>query len=74
MPKGHRQEDHRRGGDYVLVVKDNQEHLLEDIQETVERALDGEFPTHAGCDIHHRARARSPGVRSYVVIQSGRHT
>src|SRR5205823_6231884 len=31
------------GGDYVLVVKGNQEHLLEDIQETVARALDGEL-------------------------------
>jgi predicted transposase YbfD/YdcC len=29
------------GGDYVLVVKGNQEHLLADIQETVARALDG---------------------------------
>jgi predicted transposase YbfD/YdcC len=32
------------GGDYVLVVKANQEHLLQDIQETVGRALDGELP------------------------------
>lgn len=31
------------GGAYVLVVKGNQEHLLEDIQETVSRALDGEL-------------------------------
>jgi predicted transposase YbfD/YdcC len=31
------------GGDYVLVVKANQEHLLEDIQETVRKALDGEL-------------------------------
>lgn len=29
------------GGDYVLVVKGNQEHLLEDIQQTVARALEG---------------------------------
>src|SRR5437667_954617 len=29
------------GGDYVLAVKGNQEHLLEDIQATVEQALDG---------------------------------
>src|SRR5436309_2103173 len=33
-----------RGGDYVLVAKANQERLLEDIQATVERALDGELP------------------------------
>jgi len=32
------------GGDYVLVVKANQERLLSDIQETVGRALDGELP------------------------------
>src|SRR2546421_5023483 len=33
-----------RGGDYVLAVKGNQEHLLEDVQATVERALNGELP------------------------------
>ena len=32
------------GGDYVLVVKANQERLLSDIQETVGRALDGALP------------------------------
>jgi len=32
------------GGDYVLVVKGNQGHLLEDIQQTVGRALEGELP------------------------------
>jgi predicted transposase YbfD/YdcC len=32
------------GGDYVLVVKANQERLLEDIQETVAKALDGDLP------------------------------
>jgi predicted transposase YbfD/YdcC len=32
------------GGDYVLVVKANQERLLADIQETVRRALDGDLP------------------------------
>lgn len=31
------------GGDYVLVVKGNQERLLTDIQATVGRALDGEL-------------------------------
>ena len=31
----------QQGGDYVLTVKENQGHLLEDIQATVERALDG---------------------------------
>jgi predicted transposase YbfD/YdcC len=32
------------GGDYVLVVKGNQERLLSDIQETVAAALDNELP------------------------------
>lgn len=32
------------GGDYVLVVKGNQEHLLADIQQTVAQGLDGALP------------------------------
>lgn len=32
-----------KGGDYLLAVKGNQEHLLEDIQETVAKALDGDL-------------------------------
>jgi predicted transposase YbfD/YdcC len=32
------------GGDYVLVVKGNQEHLLEDIQQTLAQALEGQLP------------------------------
>jgi predicted transposase YbfD/YdcC len=35
------------GGDYVLVVKAHQGHLLEDVQQTVARALDGELPAGA---------------------------
>src|SRR6266478_1002496 len=35
------------GGDYVLVVKANQGHLLDDVQETVTRALDGDLPARA---------------------------
>lgn len=35
-----------KGGDYLLAVKGNQEHLLEDIQATMEKALDGELPAH----------------------------
>jgi predicted transposase YbfD/YdcC len=34
------------GGDYLLAVKGNQEHLLEDIQTTISQALDGDFPPH----------------------------
>jgi predicted transposase YbfD/YdcC len=35
-----------KGGDYLLAVKANQEHLLEDIQTTVTKALDDELPKH----------------------------
>lgn len=35
-----------KGGDYVLAVKSNQQRLLSDIQETVGKALDGEFAKH----------------------------
>jgi predicted transposase YbfD/YdcC len=58
------------GGDYVLVVKGNQEHLLEDIQETVGKALDGELP--AGKVRTHTTREEGHGrqeERSCVVIQ-----
>ncbi len=34
------------GGDYVLAVKGNQERLLDDIQATLEQALDGHLPKH----------------------------
>jgi len=34
------------GGDYLLAVKGNQGHLLDGIQATVQRALDGELPKH----------------------------
>ncbi len=59
------------GGDYVLTVKANQEHLLEDIQATVERALDGRLPT-AQVD-EYTTRERGHGrqeERSYIVIQN----
>jgi hypothetical protein len=32
------------GGDFILVVKGNQERLLTDVQQAVTRALDGELP------------------------------
>ncbi len=35
-----------RKGNYVLAVKGNQEHLLQDLQTTVSKALDGELPKH----------------------------
>jgi predicted transposase YbfD/YdcC len=58
------------GGDYVLIVKGNQGHLLEDIQETVGRALDGELP--GGVTRTHTAREQGHGreeERSCVVVQ-----
>jgi predicted transposase YbfD/YdcC len=58
------------GGDYVLVVKGNQEHLLADIQDTVAQALEGALP--AGAVRTHTTRAQGHGrqeERSCVVIQ-----
>jgi predicted transposase YbfD/YdcC len=59
------------GGDYVLVVKANQERLLQDIQEAVTRALDGELP--AGrvrqCTTTERGHGRRE-ARSCVVIEA----
>jgi predicted transposase YbfD/YdcC len=58
------------GGDYVLIVKGNQELLLEDIQQTVGKALDGELPerlvrTHT---VREQAHGRQE-TRSCVVVQ-----
>jgi predicted transposase YbfD/YdcC len=57
------------GGDYVLAVKGNQEHLLEDIQATVEQALEGKLAK--GIVAQHTTCADGHGrheERSYVVI------
>jgi predicted transposase YbfD/YdcC len=57
------------GGDYVLTVKDNQERLHQDIQATIERALDGGLP--AASVSQHESRDRGHGreeLRSYVVV------
>jgi predicted transposase YbfD/YdcC len=57
------------GGDYVLAVKGNQGHLLEDIQATVEQALDGKLQ--AGVVAQYTTREQGHGryeERSYVVI------
>lgn len=58
------------GGDYVLVVKGNQEHLLADIQETVAQGLDGALPEgtvrqSSTCEEGHGRREE----RSCVVIE-----
>jgi predicted transposase YbfD/YdcC len=57
------------GGDYLLTVKGNQERLLEDIQATVTKALDGNLPagTVDQCRTHTEAHGRRE-ERSYVVI------
>lgn len=57
------------GGDYLLTVKGNQEHLLEDIQLTVAKALDDELP--AGTVEQYVTHTEDHGrheERSYVVI------
>jgi predicted transposase YbfD/YdcC len=57
------------GGDYLLTVKENQERPLEDIQATVEQALDGNLPPPSVSE--HLSRERGHGreeMRSYVVI------
>ena len=55
------------GGDYVLAVKDNQPHLLEDIQEAVNDHFD-RAPGEASCcetvDVGHgRREVRTSGAR-----------
>jgi predicted transposase YbfD/YdcC len=57
------------GGDYVLAVKGNQEHLLEDVQATVERALNGELPAHVVLQYNtaEQGHGRQEN-RSYVVV------
>jgi predicted transposase YbfD/YdcC len=57
------------GGDYVLTVKENQEHLLEDIQGTIEQALYGKLPAkkvsqHLTIDDGHGRHEE----RNYVVV------
>jgi len=57
------------GGDYLLAVKGNQEHLLQDVQATVERALNEEIPAHKV--LQHGTTEQGHGReenRSYVVI------
>jgi predicted transposase YbfD/YdcC len=57
------------GGDYLLVVKGNQERLLADIQQTVAQALEGELP--AGVVRQTKTTERGHGrqeERSCVVV------
>jgi len=57
------------GGDYLLAVKGNQEHLLEDVEATLERALNGELPKHLVRE--HTTTEKGHGRqerRSYAVV------
>ena len=57
------------GGDYVLAVKGNQERLLEDVQATVGRALEGDLPENVV--LQHTTTDKGHGrqeTRSYVVV------
>jgi predicted transposase YbfD/YdcC len=60
-----------RGGDYLLAVKGNQEHLLEDVQAIVEKALNEELDPSKVAEYttreEHHGRQE---VRSYVVVQN----
>ena len=60
-----------QGGHYALTVKDNQEHLLEDIQEAFRKAFDADF---AGVDHDvYETRERGHGreeYRYYTVVHS----
>jgi len=57
------------GGDYVLSVKDNQPHLLEDIQAAIGRALESDFE---GCrhDWHETVERRHgrDETRTYLIL------
>jgi predicted transposase YbfD/YdcC len=58
------------GGDYVLIVKANQDRLLEDIQLTVARALEGELPK--GATATHTTVEQGHGrseKRSCVIVE-----
>lgn len=58
------------GGDYVLVVKGNQERLQADIQDTIAKGLEGKLP--AGVVRQHTSKDEGHGrkeERSCVVIQ-----
>ena len=56
-------------GDYLLAVKANQEHLLQDIQTTVTKALDGELPKHQVTTITTKAEGHGRiEARTYTVI------
>jgi predicted transposase YbfD/YdcC len=58
-----------RGGDYILTVKNNQEHLLEDVERAVAEAFDTDFAglEHDTYETRERGHGREE-YRSYAVI------
>jgi predicted transposase YbfD/YdcC len=60
-----------QGGDYILTVKDNQEHLLQDIERSVAQAFEGDFAgvEHDAFETRERGHGRDE-YRSYTVIHS----
>lgn len=58
-----------KGGHYLLAVKANQEHLLDDIQATVTKALDGDLPKHQVATVTTTAEGHGRiEQRTYTVI------
>ena len=58
------------GGDYVLTVKGNQPQLLEDIQVTIAKALDGKLPAAAISQYTKKERGHGRDEeRSYVIVE-----
>jgi predicted transposase YbfD/YdcC len=60
-----------RGGDYILTVKDNQEHLLADIQQALLEASDRDYAglKHDTYETQERGHGRDE-YRSYTVLHS----
>ncbi|MGH3481560.1 MAG: ISAs1 family transposase [Nocardioidaceae bacterium] len=58
-----------RGGDYILTVKDNQPHLLADIQQSLVRACETDFAglEHDTYETHERGHGREE-YRCYTVL------
>jgi len=56
-------------GNYLLAVKANQEHLLDDVQATVTKALDGDLPKHQVATVTTTAEGHGRiEKRTYIVI------
>jgi predicted transposase YbfD/YdcC len=60
-----------QGGNYILTVKENQEHLLDDIQQALEEAFESDFAglEHDTYETRERGHGRDE-YRSYTVLHS----